>query len=348
MRIAIMHHQLELKGGMETYLFNLVKEFNTQQDEVTAFIYKKCLMQDPPCSVKKTNLSFLPRSWRKLWFGWQLPKQKALRSFDLRMSCMRAIQQDIIICGGTHRGYLHHTQKQLGLLDTLEIQLEQRSYDTASAIVAHSELLKKELITLYRVPENKIFKLHPPVDDKHFHQNYRNQKMSLREKYKIDPNKTAIFFPSTGHKRKGFYLLVEALQKLPQNEFELVVAGNKPPHNNSLQNCVYVGFVKDMAQLYTACDMMVLPSLYEPFGLVAVESIQCGTPIIISKYVGAKDLVSEEEGIVLEELTPIAIAQAILKIQQSKLDIKADFVLRKQLTVADHVHKIKKIATIQH
>ncbi len=342
MRIALIHHKLKLKGGMETYLLNLISEFNNQQDKVTAFIYEKDTFINPPCLIQKTNLSYLPRAWRKMWFGWRINRKTSMQSFDVCISLTRAIKQDMIICGGTHRGYLQSLGKASRFLDKWEIKLEQQSYDTASIIVAHSDLLKQELISLYHVPENKIVKLYPPVDVTKFHQKYPDTRAQICQKYHLNPKKTLLLFPSTDHKRKGLKLLQAALKRLPENDYEVVVAGSKPAY--SLPNFIYVGFVQDMAELYNACDVTLLPSFYDPFGLVALESIQCGTPVILSQFVGAKELISENEGIILNELTPEAIVQAILKTKKENLKVQPDFALKKELTVTDHVNRIKEYA----
>jgi glycosyltransferase involved in cell wall biosynthesis len=174
------------------------------------------------------------------------------------------------------------------------------------------------------------------------HQELKGQQQQLREKYGIHPTKTVLLFPSTGHKRKGFFLLLEAMKKLPTADYELVVAGSPIPEVN-LPNCKQVGFVEKMVELYSACDFTVLPSHYEPFGLVIVESLQCGTPVILSEFVGAKDLVTDKEGIILKELTAAALEVAILSTRNKQFDIKENIVSEKGLMISDHIQDIKNI-----
>lgn len=341
MRISITHHQLNLRGGMETYLHNLINGFREQQDEVTVFVYKKHYLPNPTCEVRRTNLTWLPRILRKYWFAGQLHKQKKLQEFNLKISLMRSFHQDIIVCGGTHRGYLKYTHQKPSLMDRVEIAYEQKSYDTASYVVAHSPQLKEELINFYQIPADKILMTYPPIDTHLFNQQHRLNKLTLQQKYCLSSEKVTILFPSTGHRRKGFFALMEAMKKLPADKYELVIAGNQPIEVSSNQ-IKYLGFVDDMAELYSACDITILPSHYEPFGLVVIESIACGTPVIISQFVGAKDLISSEEGIILDDLSPDSIAKAIELAAAKKYNIRTDFVKHMQLTIKGHITVLKK------
>lgn len=340
MRVALIHHQYQLKGGMETYLRDLVSGFNAYEDEVTAYVYKHTHDPSmPACCIKKSKLNWLPRSLRKYWFAHWLSKKSELDDFDLSLSLMRSLKQNMIICGGTHKGFLRHVNKTPRFLDKIEILFETKAYAVSNTIIAHSELLRNELINLYRVPSEKIVKLHPPLDTDTFHTGYRNDRDSLRTKFNIDPAKFAVLFPSTGHKRKGFSLLVDAFNKLPSEDFQLIVAGTQPPIQNS--NIHYVGFVKNIAQLYAACDVTALPSYYEPFGLVVTESLACGTPVIVSQYVGAKDLITEKHGLVLDELSSKDIAQKIVLAKEKKFFIEPDFPSKNNLTLSHHIQAIK-------
>jgi glycosyltransferase involved in cell wall biosynthesis len=341
MKVALIHHQYKLKGGMETYLFNLINGFIKQQDHVTAYVYKLNKRIPVLCDIQKTNLVWLPRVWRKFWFGaFCNTRRKGILSHDIRISLMRALNQDIMICGGTHQGLLTHINKKPGFLDRLEIAIERKSYHSSKIVIAHSNKVKQELIDEYGVPEEKIFMIYPPLDIDHFSLAETN-KYLLRKKFNIHPDKTAILFPSTGHRRKGFNALVKAFALLPENKFELVVAGSNP--SRYVSNINYVGFVTDMPALYRACDVTILPSYYEPFGLVVVESLHCGTPVIISKNVGAKELIAKEEGIIIDSYLPSAIADAILQSTEKKFAIRPDFANCLALTVDTHITALKNV-----
>ncbi len=336
MRVALLHHQYKLKGGMESYFFNLIKGFNQCHDEITAYVYRRDKKTPLLCSVKQYALYWLPRVLRKYYFGMYISKK--IPHHDIHISLMRAFNQDMIICGGTHLGFLKKTRKKPGFFDKLEIAVERKSYHTARFVIAHSNLVKQELIHDYHVSEEKIVLLFPPLDVDHFTKSSQTA-LQLKRSFGLDPLKKSFLFPSTGHKRKGLDILIEAMAQLPQEQFELVIAGDPPKALTN--NIKYVGFIKQMSLLYQACDATILPSYYEPFGLVVIESLQSGTPVIVSNQVGAKDLITEKEGIVLDSLTPEALAKAMITIVSNKYSIDADFAIRHELTIQNHIDKIK-------
>ena len=100
-------------------------------------------------------------------------------------------------------------------------------------------------------------------------------------------------FPSTGHKRKGLDLLADFFEHtdLP---VKLAVAGSPLPR--PMKNVVGLGFCTNMSELYRAADFTVMASLYEPFGLVGVESVLCGTRVVLSDNMACTEVMNDEAG----------------------------------------------------
>ena len=98
-----------------------------------------------------------------------------------------------------------------------------------------------------------------------------------------------LLFPSSSHERKGLPLIEAALEgtTLP---VVLAVAG-RPPARTS-ERVRYIGYVKEMEDGYRAADFTILASKYEPFGLVGVESVLCGTPVIFPSSIGCCDAIA--------------------------------------------------------
>ena len=76
----------------------------------------------------------------------------------------------------------------------------------------------------------------------------------------------------------------------------------KPIEELGLQQQVHFFGHRDVTGCYQAADIFVLPTVYEPWGLVIGEALACGLPVITSALAGAADLITPgENGILLED-----------------------------------------------
>ncbi|MGF1498597.1 MAG: glycosyltransferase family 4 protein [Elainellaceae cyanobacterium] len=108
---------------------------------------------------------------------------------------------------------------------------------------------------------------------------------------------------ATADRRKGFHLLVPALQALAQSEWsdrvELAVFGASAPDTpiDLGFRAHYLGSFQDdlsLALIYSAADVMIVPSLQESFGQTVSEALACGTPVVAFNSTGPKDIVDHQ------------------------------------------------------
>jgi glycosyltransferase involved in cell wall biosynthesis len=113
----------------------------------------------------------------------------------------------------------------------------------------------------------------------------------------------AALYP-TSDRRKGFHLLQPALQSLSkagwQEKLELMVFGSSQPENPidvGLKSYYVSGLHDDisLAMMYSAADVMVVPSIQESFGQTASESLACGTPVVAFNATGLQDIVDHQQ-----------------------------------------------------
>ena len=99
-----------------------------------------------------------------------------------------------------------------------------------------------------------------------------------------------LLFPSSSHERKGLPLIEAALR---DSDLPVVVAvAGRPPAQTSAQ-VRYIGYAKNIEDAYRAADFTVLASKYEPFGLVGIESVMCGAPVIFPTSVGCCSAIAD-------------------------------------------------------
>jgi glycosyltransferase involved in cell wall biosynthesis len=133
-----------------------------------------------------------------------------------------------------------------------------------------------------------------------------NQRIA-RELLNLPQDKKLILFgaiEATSDRNKGFHLLLPALHKLSQSgcnkEWEVVIFGASKPDNppDIGFNTHYLGHLYDdisLVSVYSAADVMLVPSLQESFGQTASESLACGTPVVAFNSTGLKDIVDHQQ-----------------------------------------------------
>jgi glycogen(starch) synthase len=174
----------------------------------------------------------------------------------------------------------------------------QTEYDgmlQADVVVAVSHYTKRLLHQYYDVPEEKIVVIHngidplaqyPDIGRHHF----AHKRPVIAFMGRLTAQKGAEYFLSLGR---------SVLNRLPHALF--IVAGSGDMYHQLIltsaaeqltASVLFSGFVRDKQrdQLLNRADVFVMPSLSEPFGLVALEAAQRHTPVILSKTVGASEV----------------------------------------------------------
>jgi len=126
-------------------------------------------------------------------------------------------------------------------------------------------------------------------------------------------------------KEKGLRYLVEAIHLLAQQgltSFELLIGGDGPSRpvleqmvrKLSLSNwCSFLGLLTQAEVKYwmQQCDVFVLPSLGETFGVVLGEAMACGKPVITTRCGGSEFVMTKETGMLVDVENPVALANAM-------------------------------------
>ena len=262
-------------------------------------------------TVSRVTCGNFPRKLRDFYYHRAVERLgPTLAGTQFALTRVRA--RDGEICGGTHRGYLAKARKFTGLFDRLQIWLEARSYHFTRRVISHSHLCTRELIVRYGLPAEKVVTIHPPADIHRFRLPTPEQRRAARAKLKLPADKLVFAFPSSGHKRKGLYPLIEAMKPF-SSQLVLAVTGKPPGRVPDFVH--HLGYVDDIADAYVAADFTAMASYYEPFGQVGVESILCGTRLLFEENMGCLEVVKGDAALRFNvwqsETIRSAIVQAI-------------------------------------
>lgn len=157
--------------------------------------------------------------------------------------------------------------------------------------------------------------------------------------------------------QKNHIKLLEALSLLPIN-YKLLLCGEGPLEKeikckvNDLaltDRVVFLGFRKDVAKIMHTADILVIPSIWEGFGLIAAEGMACGIPIVASDIPGLSEVVGDA-GLKFEPMKAELIAKAISSLYDgaNHLDMRESARKRVMLysinrTVTQYVGLYKKL-----
>ena len=308
--LVFSNHGLRHSGGIERYLLTLVDALHQrgQRPTVVAHRFDHSIPEYDWVDAVPIRTWGLGGALRDRWFDRCLRRLKARHGWYPLIALSQTSASDIAVCGGTHPGFLEAMGRDPRWKDRLAIDLERRHFGNAAVVVAHSRLMAAQLQSFYGLPDRKLKVLYPPVDTQRFFPVPDAQRQALRAGLALPQDRAVFLLASTGHARKGLDLLVQALghADLP---VLLVVAGR--PSGMQAPNLRDLGYRTDMPDVYRAVDCTVMASRFEPFGLVGVESVLCGTPLIGAAGMGCMEVIAPPAAIPFEIDAPGALLAAI-------------------------------------
>lgn len=314
MRIGVTTNRFDPdSGGMERQAYDIV-EVLVESGVATTVITKKARMDLPIVQrlerLVQYNVSLLPGKLRDKYFSWRLDRGRANLGLDCVLSCNRIENADFVVCGGTHMGTLKGRGRRPRIYDRLYVAMERKQFSRALCIATCSKSTRKEIVDLYGEDGAKIHVVYPAIDARRFTPCEPRRRRELRERFGFSPDKKIFLFPSFSHARKGLPFLLRFFEKtsLP---VELVVVGRKAGSGRNVRS---FGPSNEMEALYQAADATVMASQYEPFGMVAVESVLCGTPVILTDNMGCCEVLREPAALVIAQNDIQALGRSVQRI----------------------------------
>lgn len=205
----------------------------------------------------------------------------------------------------------------------LRIMAERELVNDCQRIVAATEKGEAELVGYYGASREKIRVIPCGVNLELFR---HMDKEVARRDLGLNGHKVLLFVGRMDP-LKGIDRLLMALPKLGRRDLRLLVIGGDEDSKDELErlrrltqtqhiedSVIFAGMVdqKELPLYYSAADVCVIPSYHESFGLVALESLACGTPIVATRVGCVESVVRQgQNGYVIEDNAPPRIAHGI-------------------------------------
>jgi len=310
MRIGIVFPDLISSKAVERYTLDLARSLAAQHD-VHVFANR---WETLPGNVQVHKVWAAPGPYflRLLTFAINVTRKLRRYSLDLvNVQGCCALAADVATAHSCHSAYWQRARelpwparlrKLLNPFHYVALYLSNRLLAERSTrwIVAVSEGVRNEIHNFHGFPMEKIMVRPPGVDLEEFHPaNRAKYRAGIRSALSFQRDDFVLLFVGREFDRKGLDLVLQAMARIDEPRLKLLVAGSA---NRAIQRkyerlarelaveVCFAGRQADMARIYAAADIFVLPSLYEAFPMAVLEAAASGMPILGSRTNGISDV----------------------------------------------------------
>jgi len=195
--------------------------------------------------------------------------------------------------------------EQLGTAYNASSWVERTAYENADGVIAVSASMREDVHTLYGVPYEKIRVIHNGID---LNQYRPTRDPAVLARYAIDPDRPFVLFVGRITRQKGIIHLVGAIKDIRPGVQVVLCAGApdtpeigaemaarvEQARRETANDIIWIPEIvpkDEIIALYTQASVFACPSVYEPFGIINLEAMACGTPVVASAVGGIKEVV---------------------------------------------------------
>jgi len=315
MKILFLSSDLNAVGGIQKYNRGVIEVFREHGEKLSIVEYRGNFLF--------VKLFFIARVlWRWLWFRPDFIFCGHINFSPICLLLNKVFCQSYIIA--THGVEVWR----------IESGLKRKALVRAFKILVVSRFTKRKIIEQFPEVGERIFFLPNFVDGDIFIIGEKNKVLLDRHNLSSDDFilLTVNRFSSL-EKQKGYDKVIKALPQVrrdvPDVKFLLVGEGDDLPrvkelvHSLHLDDCVvFAGKVSDgeLVDYYNLCDLFVMPSKSEGFGIVFVEALACGKPVIAGDTdASSETLLDGEVGVLIDPDDVASIAEAIVRFVRKEI-----------------------------
>jgi UDP-glucose:(heptosyl)LPS alpha-1,3-glucosyltransferase len=362
------------RGGAERYLAELMRFLVQEGHEVHVFAHR---FDEGIAGLYLHNVTPFPfpKGLRILSFALKCHQQMKRDKFDVIMGVGNTWQADLLQPhGGVHWKWFWRSlraykspwlwgAKFLGRILSLKQWVEGIVEDApyrkgVKQIVAISEMVKRDIVDYYGIPEEKVVVIYNGVDTEHFHPRNKEYREEIRSRYGLSPQDVVLIFVSHNFRLKGLRYLMQALPliKKKNGNIKLLVVGRD--HNGPYwrlakklgceEDVFFAGGVRDLERYYPSADILVHPTFYDACSLVVLEALASGVPVITTRSNGAGWIISEgKEGFVIDDPSDIkTLAEKIVVLSDPSFWKKASQAARQMAQQYSQQRSYQKLLKI--
>ena len=333
MKFALVRARYDPFGGAERFLNSAADSLVERGAQPTIITRAWPQSANAAIAHKIVNPRYFTSAGRDRGFASAACELLRTEQFDLVQSYERLACCDLFhAVDGVHAEWLAQRKriqsplKQWGVRinphHRYVLDVERRMYQSRQlkAVICISQMVKADVIRHYGVAPEKLHVIYGSIDTETFHPGLRAlHRAELRQQLRLPQDAPVAIYVGSGFERKGVPGFLSSIVKV-DGLYGIVVGRDKRMRQyqslaDSLglkDRVIFTGGLSDVRPYYAASDVFVMPTLYEPFGLVFGEAMACGLPVVASTRSGAADWIEHGiDGFVVDALDTQAIAQSI-------------------------------------
>lgn len=342
MKIAIVTHAFVENDGQGRVNLEVVRALSKAGHKVVLIAARidPNLLSLPGVLWKKVSHGPFPTNLlRNAWFSWQvarvLTELKDNVDITVANGAITSEPVDVNTVHFVHSGWATSPYYDPGkglrgvyqrIYTWVNSRLERRAFHNAQHIVAVSEQVASEVIAL-GVPPLKVDIIPNGVDIVRFSPEGERASLNI-------PKGTvrALFVGDIVSRRKGLDTILAAMPGIENLHLIVVGRTEKSPYPEDVvtagltKKVTFLGFRRDIPAIMRSCDFFVFPSRYEPFGLVVLEAVSSGLPVITAQNIGAAGVLGNDVCMLLDDPSDVTTIHNLMK------RLSADPNLRSQMS----------------
>ncbi len=330
-KIAVVIPKYGLAGGAEQFASELTGKLRDRTQDDFHVLANRIAPDPGAVRFEKIPVVLFPKWMTTVSFAWFVQNQIRRGNFDLVHSHERIFAADLFTLHGVpHRYWVDQVRrKSMSLYDRATAWVERKLVLEGGCrkFVAVSSLTRDIFLREYPIDPEKVFIIHPGVELSGYRRKNKNEaRHAVRSSLGIGENDPVMVFASMNFEIKGLDDIIASLGNLQKQagSLKLVVAGKGNARKYQkmageagvAENIVFTGLLdrEKLTDLYLAGDLYVMLSQFDTFGMVVLEAMAAGLPVVVSSRVGAKDVVVQgENGFVIENPSDHDHVASVLK-----------------------------------